>query len=401
MQKHEFLILGGGVAGWTAAEALRKLLPDADICLVGEEKELLYSRILLPHYIKGQIPREKVFLRRSDSYLKNNIIFLGGVSADKINVAERAVFLSDGTELGYSRLLLATGGAPARPRISGIDLNGVCQFRTLADADKIANAFSRLVPGSDCAAVGSSFISLEFPHLFKALGFKTHIITRGEGFFHRYIGKEAVGLIEAELAANGAIFHKNKDIESFIGAEALSAIKLKGGGTLPVQFAGVGFGLEPNLSVALSAGIKTNKGIIVNEYLETNAPDIWSAGDIAEFFDASSGRRRRVGNWMNAQEQGRLAAANMAGGRKRFELVSSYALNIFNLPVAFIGDVEIQPDDKFVDAGSAEDGFVSRFILRAGTLVGAALVGNLEKRTLITQAIKNKADFSGNKSLFL
>lgn len=399
MKRCELLILGGGIAGWTAAETLRKILPNAEICIVSEENELLYSRILLPHYIKGQIPREKVFLRRPDSHIINNIIFLGGVFAKKIDVTAKAVFLSDGSELGYGKLLIATGGASAVPPISGFNLEGVYQFRTLADADKIAAGLRALEDGSACAAAGSSFISLEFPHLFASFGLKTHIILRGEGFFHRYINKEAVSLIEAELCANGAVFHKNEDIEAFVGSGSLGAIKLKSGETLSVKFAGVGFGLTPNLSAAASAGIEINKGIITNEYLETNAPEVWSAGDVTEFFDIISGRQRRVGNWVNAQEQGRLAAANMAGERKKLELVSSYALNIFKLPVAFIGDVEIQADDKIVEDGSAKENRVTRLILRNGTIAGAILVGNLEKRSLITQAIKNKINFSDVRNL--
>ncbi len=397
--RYEYLILGGGIAGWTAAETLRKLLPDADICIVGEENELLYSRVLLPHYVNGKIKREKVFLRHPDSHKNNNIIFLEGVFAKRIEAAGKVVFLSNGEEINYGKLLIATGGRPAMPAIPGFGRSGVRKFRTLADADKIVEDLDKLPAGRDCVVVGSSFISLEFPHFFSARSLRTHIVIRGEGFFHRYINKDAMRLIENELCTNGAIFYKNEEVESFLGNDFVSSIKLKRGGTLPAKFVGVGFGLAPSLDFAAASGIKIGQGIITNEYLEASVLDIWCAGDVCEFFDVLAGRWRRVGNWVNAQEQGRLAAVNMAGERKKFELVSSYALHIFKLPVAFVGDFEARPGDEIIDGDSRESGFVRRLILREGFLVGATLVGDLSSRKLVTRLIYEKTKIGKGENI--
>lgn len=370
--KVEFLILGGGIAGWTAAETLRKLLPNSEIGLVSEENHPLYSRVLLPHYIKGKVPRERVFLRSNDHLQKHNIQSWMNKWAVAINPAAKIVTLNNGEEVGYGKLLIATGGKAIVPEEKKLPNSYL--FRTLEDADNIIKALTALPSGTLCSAVGSSFIALEFPPLFEKFGMKTAMHMRGPGFFHRLLDNGSVELIEDVIREHGGVVHKNMETPNIAHGS---------------KFVGIGLGMEMNVGFAKDAGLETGAGIITNEFLETNAPDVWAAGDAAEFWDVTVGKRRVLGNWMNAEMQGRVAATNMAGEKKEFCLVSSYATRIFESVICFIGDAESDNKTKEVVRGSRAAKSITKILLRGNKVVGATIVGSNTDRGPITELIKN------------
>ncbi len=371
----EYLILGGGIAGWTAAETLRKLSPNSEIGLVSEEAHPLYSRVLLPHYIGGKIPRERVFLRSEDNHIKHNIRLFAGRTAVALDTRTKKILLDDGEEIAFKKLLLATGGraiVPEEKKLSNSHL-----FRTLEDSDDIIKALNSLSPGTLCSAVGSSFIALEFPPLFEKFGMKTAMYMRGPGFFHRLLDRDSMELIEDVIREHGGVVYKNMS-----GLNALAESR----------FVGIGLGTETNVRFAKDAGIETGTGIITNEYLETNTADIWAAGDVAEFYDIKFGRHRLLGNWMNAEMQGRVAAINMAEEKTQFNMVSSYATRLFDLIISFIGDVSLDKDTKIAVRGSRQSGSLTRILLRNGKIVGATLLGNVADRGPLTELIQKGAE---------
>lgn len=374
--------MGGGIAGYTAAETLRKLLPNAEIGLVSEENHPLYSRVLLPHYIKGKVPRERVFLRSADHLEKHNIKTWMGRVAALLDIKNKKVILDNNEEIYYVKLLIATGGRATsnlKPQTSNHHF-----FRTIEDADKIISDLQALPADSPCVALGSSFIALEFPSIFEKFGMKTIMEMRGPGFFHHVLDNESSALIEDVIAEHGGVIKKNHSIES-VGESA--------------KFVGVGLGMEMNMEFAKNAGIGVGSGIVTNEYLETNAPDVWAAGDAAEFYDVIAGRNKILGNWMNAEMQGRIAAHNMTGERREFRLVSSYSMRLFDLVIAFVGDVMIDKDTKIVARGSRKDKSLTRIMLRRKRVVGATLLGNVADRGPITELIKNGAEISDERLL--
>ncbi|MBI2099560.1 FAD-dependent oxidoreductase [Candidatus Uhrbacteria bacterium] len=373
MIKCEYLILGGGIAGWTAAETLRAALPEAEIILVNEEKHPLYSRVLLPLYVKGKIPREKVFLRPPDYLAKNNIKSFAGARAIGVNPASKTAALNNGGEINYQKLLIATGGAPAA--VEEKNLPGAHFFRTLDDADGIVSGLGSLRAGAPCAALGSSFIALEFPSIFEKFGMKTLLAMRGPGFFHRLLDRDSMDLIEAEIIRHGGQVLKNqKDFE-----------------TVEADFFGLGLGMEKNTDFARAAGIGAETGILTNEYLETNIPDIWAAGDVAEFYDVIAGKHRISGNWMNAEAQGRMAAANMMGEHLRFETVSSYSMPVFNLAITFVGDVAADESTKIIIRCSREAKSLVRILIKDNLARGATLLGRNLDRGPLTALIGRRA----------
>lgn len=370
--KYEYLILGGGIAGYTAAETLRKLRPEAEIGLVSEESHPLYSRVLLPHYIKGKVPRERVFLRSADHLAKHNVKTWMGNFAVGIDTKGKKVILDNGEEIIYGKLLIATGGRATIPE--GAKLKNSHLFRGIEDADEIISALQALPSGTVCAAMGSSFIALEFPPLFEKFGMKTEMHMRGPGFFHRTLDRDSADLIEDVIREHGGTIQKNQSAGSY---------------PQEAKFVGIGLGMEMNIKFAKDVGIEIGAGIITNEYLETNIPNIWAAGDVAEFWDVTVGKKRLLGNWMNAEMQGRVAATNMAGEKNRYAMVSSYSTRVFDLVICFIGDVESDAKTKIVVRASRGARSITKIFLRENIAVGATIVGSNTDRGPITELIKN------------
>lgn len=364
------LIIGGGIAGTTAAEELRRFDADASIVLLSEEHHRLYSRVLLPHYIKGKVTRERVFLKKPEWYAEQRIEWYPGVMATAIDPKNRFVATSDGREYEYDKLLIATGG-----EVNTLSANDrdTCYFRTLDDADRL---FERLNECPERATIiGGGFIALEFVNIFADRQIPAELHLRGESCFASVLDAGSAELIKQKAEADGIVFVPRSTLER------------------PHGLLGVGIGIVPDLRLLRDAGLDTNKGVLTNEYLETSAVDVYAAGDIAEFFDPIVGRRVQAGNWMSAQTQGRVAAKAMVGERQPFRLVSSYATNCRGMEVVFVGDVNREAAEQIIIFGSLAEGGVMQHFLRGGKLVGATLVNRNHDRAAVTKMIQEQTPY--------
>jgi NAD(P)H-nitrite reductase large subunit len=381
-----YVIVGGGIAGTTAAEELRKLDENADITIISEEAHRIYSRVLLPHYILGKTDRERVFLKDESWYEDNDIEWLPGVRVEKLDVKNTYVGLSNGRELPYDKLLIATGGSV---RLIPDDLRGVSYFRTLDDADHMLQLLREREDGWRAGIYGGGFIACEYVDIFDHFDLPTTIAFRGPHFWSRLLNKETGTLINNHLRENGVEVIPNAEFKKLVGDKRLEGF-VTDQGRVDCDVMGVGIGIRPRNRWIENAGIETNLGVVTNEFLETNAPDIYAAGDIAEFKDTTVGRRRNVGNWMNAMSQARTVAKTMHGERTAFELVSSYATNALGLEMIFVGDVNRRAADSIAIRGSASDGGVTQLFVRDERLVGATIVGRNTDRMPVTKMIKSK-----------
>lgn len=366
------VIIGGGIAGTTAAEELRKLDPNAEITLVSEEEHPVYSRVLLPHYVKGKIPRERVFLKKEAWYAEQNIDWMPGVRCERLDVANKFVALSNGREVEYDKLLLVTGGDV---RTAPVDGRNVSYLRTLGDTDHLVTLLGERDAATRGLVYGGGFIACEYVNIFAHFGIPTVLALRGERFWSRVFDEETGSLVNAHL--------RSKGVEIRTGVNDPETLDRPENGIF-----GLGIGIDSDFSWIRDAGIETGLGIRANEYLETNVTDVYTAGDIAEFYDVIAGRHVNVGNWMSAQMQGRAVAKNMVGERTAFSLVSSYATNALGLEIIFIGDADRAAADEVVRKGSAAEGGVTQLFVRGGKIMGATLVGRNADRQPVTNAIK-------------
>ncbi len=385
-----FLIIGGGVAGTTAAQELRKRDASADITILSEEHHPLYSRVLLPHYITGKIPRERVFLKRDGWYGEQNIDWQAGVVAQHMDAKNKFVGGSDGREYPYDKLLVATGG---EVRALSEDLRGVSYLRTLDDADHLLQLLTQQGGMARAGIYGGGFIACEYLNFFAHFQIPTTLAHRGAHFWTRLLLPEAGELIAKHLIKNGVEVHPNSTLEHLEGDKELAGF-VTSTGQHAATILGVGIGIEPDFSWLREAGIEVGRGVKANEFLETNAPDVYTAGDIAEFFDPILGRQLQIGNWMNAMSHGRTVAKTMSGERTSVQLVSSYATNALGLEIIFVGDVERAAAQEIYTLGSITQGGITQVFQRGGRVVGAAIIGRNRDRTPITKAIERKQPFS-------
>ncbi|MBI4435112.1 FAD-dependent oxidoreductase [Candidatus Uhrbacteria bacterium] len=386
----KFLIIGGGVAGTTAAEELRKRDASAEITILSEEHHPLYSRVLLPHYINGKIPRERVFLKRDGWYAEQNIDWQGGVLASHLDARNKFVGGSDGREYDYDKLLIATGG---EVRSLPEDLRGISYLRMLDDADHLLQLLTEQGETARAGIYGGGFIACEYLNFFAHFQLPTILAYRGEHFWTRSLLPEAGELIAKHLIQNGVEVHPNSTLERLDGDKELQGF-VTNTERHAATILGVGIGIEPDFSWLRESGIEVGRGVKANEFLETNASDVYTAGDIAEFFDPILGRQLQIGNWMNAMSQGRTVAKTMGGERTPFQLVSSYATNALGLEIIFVGDVERAAAEEIHVIGSVADGGITQVFERGGRIVGGVLIGRNTDRASITKAIQEKQPFS-------
>lgn len=392
---YRYLIVGGGVAGVTAAETIRASDQTGTIAIVSDEPHPLYSRVMLskPNFFLERIPFDQVWLKGKAWYEEKNIAFRGGQKAVRLDPANQNLILADGTVLHYEKLLLAPGVQARLAKMPGAEKPGVHYLRNLEDGQAI---MTNLKAAHSALTVGGGFISFEMAELFNLAGLKTSLIIR-EKYFWEPILDEAGGLmIEEAMRAAGVQVIKENEIVEILGEERVTGAKLKDGQTLPVEMIAFGIGVENNLDWLKVSGLATNRGILANEYLETNHANIWTAGDIAEYRDLILGETVELGNWVNAHKQGEVAGHNMLGQREPFRFVSFYTTNGFGLSIAFVGDATPSPERTIITRGTPESKTYGRLLLAGEELVGASLINRPAEMGLLAQIIEKNANLAAH-----
>ena len=382
MESADYLVIGGGIAGTTAAETLREEDPRAKIAILEAEPHVLYSRVLIPKYIKGQIQKDALFLRKISDYAEKNIDFYPSAKVSKINPERRETILENGQIFSYKKLLIASGGKP-KTWTSDVQVDvgrpKVLRMHTLEDAEEIKSALAG-AKEKMVLILGEGFIALEFLRIFILNGFKTHLATKSDVWGETRLGRTGAEMLEEVFKKHGVIIHK----------------KIVNGEKIKSALTAVGIGLARDLEDF--AGLEVGQGILTDEFLETSQPGIFAAGDIAEFFDAIAGRRRIVGNWTNSFLQGRTAALNMLGRRVLFKNVSTYNISCLDEKLTFAGNtedfddvLEIKKDGTLLRAlFSARGG--SAFGGKDKILTGAVLINRFNDKIEMTKLIERGAE---------
>lgn len=382
--------MGGGIAGTTCAEELRKLDPEAQITIISEEPHPLYSRVLLPHYVRGKVPREKCFLKSEGWYEENEVELMTGTYATKLDVDNKFVETDDARELPFDKLVITTG---VEPREAESGPRGVSGFWTLDDADQLYALVSEFGPGTKAAIYGGGFISCEYLNIFAENEFATTVFFRGPHFWSKILHPEVGEMFTRHLEANGVTVLPGRKTEGLIGDKDLKGIRTSEG-EIECSLLGTGIGTAPILGWLREAGIECNDGVVVNEFMETNVPDVYACGDVAESYDVLAGRTYLAGNWGRAMLQARSLAKTIIGDRTRYAQASSYAINVLGLEVSFVGDTAREAADEVILRGKANSGKISQIFVRDGGIVGAVIMGRNEDRGTLTGWIQNRQNIA-------
>ena len=305
------VIVGGGAAGFAAAEMLRRVGYQRSLVMLSSDAALPYDRPnLSKDYLAGTIPFDYVPLRDESFYEENGIEIQLGKNVVELDLRAHEVLLSGGERVAYDRLLLATGAEPVRLTIPGAEQPHVHTLRSLADSDAIIEAAKT---ANRAVVIGASFIGLEVAASLRARKLEVHVVAPDKRPMERILGPEMGDFIRTLHEEHGVIFHletKPKAIDKMV--------HLENGETIEADLVVVGIGVRPRLGLAENAGLKLDRGVAVDQYLETSAPGVFAAGDIARWPDPYSGENIRVEHWVVAERQGQAAAMNMLGERKAF-----------------------------------------------------------------------------------
>jgi len=324
------VIVGAGAAGGAAAEMLRREGYNGPVTLIGADEFLPYDRPnLSKDYLAGNAPEEWIPLRSPEFYREQNIDAFTSTTVKSIDPKAKQVTLSNGRSLGYGALLLATGAEPAHLTIPGVDLPHVCYLRTLTDSRRITEKAKN---AKRAVVIGSSFIGLEVAWSLRERKLEVAVVGRDSVPLGKVLGTEMGSLVRETHEAHGVKFHLSRTAAAIHNEH----VQLDDGTKLDCDFVVIGIGCRLNTGLAEQAGIATDNGVLVNEYLETNVRGIFAAGDIARWPDPRAGRIR-VEHWVAAQRQGQTAARNILGARQPFTIPPFFWSNHFDLHIHYVG----------------------------------------------------------------
>lgn len=377
------IIVGAGAAGDAAADMLRREGYEGPITLVGADESAPYDRPnLSKDYLAGTASEEWIPLRAGRFYQEHGIELVLGTRVMSIDSARKRVVLSDGSEREYGALLLATGASPVRLPDAQFGTSGVRYLRTLADSRALIEAAA---PGGHAVVLGSSFIGLEVAASLRARGLDVHVVAPEERPLEKILGRELGDFVRGVHEEHSVVFHMGRTARSIESRVVTLDNEERIGADLVVA----GIGVRPNDELAAQAGIAVDKGIVVNEFLETSSPGTFAAGDVARYPDPRSGERIRIEHWVVAQRMGQTAARNILGARERFDAVPFFWSRHYDASISYMGHASKWDEVQVSGSLASRDATVT--FRAGGKVLAAATVGRDRESLEVEVALESSA----------
>jgi len=393
MPEHfDFIIIGNSAAGLQALRTLRRHDRHSRIAIIDRENCPAYSRVLTPYYIGGHIERGGLDIVSHSFYADMGTKTIFGQAVVAIKPEEHIVQLTDGMEILYSKLLLATG---AEARTLSVSAERSCVLRHITDAEKLV---SLQASARSVTAIGAGLVSLPLlSHADEQM--EKHLVVGSNRIFSRVVDAEAAAILEEKLTAKGLQIHKENDIDTIVEGDQLN-LNLRSGETLKSDLLIVGKGVNPNTKLASDAGLHVDNGVLIDDFCCTSHPDIFAAGDSAEGKDFISGELTIQGNWMTAVEQGENAALNMLGIHCSYQgSLKNNITEIFGIDVAAVGYCQDDADQIVSSYNPATGRFRKVFMDNKQRVIGATMIGETNDSGLYYQLVTTREVFPGKELL--
>ncbi len=408
-----YVIIGTGVAGIAAAEAIREADPQGHILLIGDEPEGYYSRPGLAYYLTGEIPEKQLFPFRGEDFRRLRVTLWHDRVLAIDPQGHRLKLQRRNEVLRYDRLLIATGSTAVRPDLPGVDLQGVVKLDTLADARRIRQLARK---AKAAVVMGGGITALEIVEGLLQHKVQVHYLLRGDRYWRRVLDEQESRIVERRLEEHGVRLHYRTQAAAIMGRRGrVTGVRTTDGRVIPAQMVAIAVGVRPNVMLARRAGLRTDRGILVDEYLRTSDEDIFAAGDVAQVYDPRVGQAVLDVLWPIARRQGQAAGYNMAGWTTSYR--RGTPLNVTRLAgltttiVGQVGQPGRDDGDDLVgiirgdsevwrtipDAIIAQEGFsVNRLRLMVGKrhLLGAVLMGDQTLSRPLYHLIDAQADIT-------
>jgi 3-phenylpropionate/trans-cinnamate dioxygenase ferredoxin reductase component len=382
-----FIIVGASLAGAKAAETLRTEGFEGQIVLCGAELERPYERPeLSKKYLRGEVGDEQLYVHPGSFYAEQNIDLRTSTRVDRIDSGGAEVELEGGERLSYDRLLITTGAEPRKLRIPGSELDGIHYLRTIEDSSALRQAISR---SSRLAVVGAGWIGCEVAASARELGLEVTVIEPQELPLERVLGPEMGAFYRDVHADHGVRMLLGTGVEGFEGAGTVERVRTSAGGVVECDLVVLGVGVRPRTELAEAAGLAVENGILADARLETSAPGVYAAGDVANHEHSLFGERVRVEHWANALNQGPAAARSMLGSEAPYERVPYFYSDQYDVGMEYSGVA--RPDDELVIRGDVGARELIAFWLRDRRVVAGMNVNVWDVVDPIQALIRSRA----------
>lgn len=375
----QYVIIGNGVAAAGCIEGIRSTDNEGKITVVSEEKHAVYCRPLISYYLESKTDTERMNYRSDDFYQKNGCEVIYGKKAVKIDSGAKKVTLDDETVLSYDSLCVAAGSSPFIPAFEGLDsVEKLFSFMTIDDALALEAAVDK---NSKVLIIGAGLIGLKCAEGLKDRAAKITVCDLADRVLSSILDSECAALMQKHLEENSITFMLGDSAVRF----EKNAAFMKSGDIVDFDVLVLAVGVRPNTSLISDIGGDVNRGIIVNEFMETSLPCIFAAGDCTEGEDISSGQKKVLALMPNAYMQGHAAGVNMAGGRESFDkAIPMNSIGFFGLHAMTAGSYEGECFEQ------RTDGKLKRLFTQDGHLKGFMLIGQTERAGIYTSLIREK-----------
>ncbi|WIV68637.1 NAD(P)/FAD-dependent oxidoreductase [Natrialbaceae archaeon AArc-T1-2] len=395
----EYVIIGDGISGSSAAETLREEDPDGNITVITDEGEPLYNRILIKEHAKGKLPEAPISIHDEQWYEDRDIDLSLSTHVTTVDVDGKVVVTHEGEQIPYDKLLVATGGTPTQLPVANSDADGVRHFWTFEDARRIREAAEN---AEQAAIVGAGLLGIDFAAVCGAQGVSGKYLMRGDRWWRYALSEDGAEIMHEGMREKGVepVFDSGVDRFEVDDDGHVTAAIDPNGDRYECDWAGVAIGLTFNTEYLHGTGIEEENGILVDEYMQTNLEDIYAAGDITRFHDVLLGERAQNGSWGSAKEQGRVAAVNMAADDEAevFEWVSSYSITHFDFPFLSFGHPTLGDDHAERKYSDTE---WRRIAFKDGKVVGGVLIGDLSPQSTLKQLMRDGRVVADQKEVLL
>lgn len=396
----KFVILGNGAAAISAAEKLRQLDDTCDITVVSIEDMPVYTKFMLPDYIGGKITKDKLILRDINYYNKNRIKLLLSERVENIENTQKIVRLASGNNIEYDRLLVAVGGSPIVPNIEGLKEIDYFTLNSLKDAD---NIISNAAKGGNAVIVGAGLTGIETAFALKRLGMTISMVEKGSRILPQQLDAVAAEMLVEMIRKEGIELLLERDIQRVTENNG-SWIELANAEKIGFNMLIISIGTRPNIGAVKELDIKTNRGILVNNNMETSIKDIFAAGDVAELQDNKNSGTVSSYIWPNALLQGKCAALNMLGQIQEFSSDASFSNAVRLRDIAFLSMGMINPAEGEYETlvyCDKESHTYRKVVLKDNIIKGLILLGDTSSANILGDFVRKGRDISEIRDIVL
>lgn len=368
MNQSNIVILGGGmVAGYAARQLVELGLPKGELAILSGDNAVPYERPpLSKSFLAGKDTEDAIKINPEDFYKEHGIELTLQCEVATVDLKRKRLVLKNSDEFGFQKLIVATGARPRTLNIPGSRLRNLFYLRTMSDSKDIRNAAAK---ARHAVVIGGGFIGMEVAAVLAQKGIETAMVVNDDRVFKRLFSPEMSCFFENYYAAKGVRLIKSMSVSELRGGEAVNSAVLKDGQTVRCDLVVAGIGVKPAAEVMTNTGLDVGDGILVNEYLQTSHPDVFAAGDVANYQDVLFGKRRRVEHWDNAVSQGQYCARFLMGDRNPFRHVPYFFSDVFDLSYEYWGDSSAA--DQVIHRGDVSSTSFSMWWLHQQRVVAA------------------------------